>query len=235
VKVATFNVLADEYIRSGDYSHVDPELLLPGARDKLIFGLVSKLGADVVGLQEVNQGLREVFESDARWQTFWSPKGANKPDGCLTLVSSGLKIANHESHKYDDDSGHVFKITRIGRLAIANTHIKWALVEDPNHVGVLQMQQILNKLNDCESAVILADCNDKPDGPVQQLVRGAGFTSLSADRPTALVDQEQVAIDLIAVRGVVARLCETNYSPYSIPSESCPSDHMPMLAEVQLV
>lgn len=208
---------------------------MPGARDKLFVDLVNELGADVVGLQEVNQGLREVFESDARWQTFWSPKGANKPDGCLTLVSSGLKIASHESYKHDDDSGHVFQITCIGQLAIANTHIKWAPVEDPSQVGVLQMQQILNKLNDCESAVILADCNDKPDGPVQQLVRGAGFTSLSADWPTAFVEQKPVAIDLIAVRGVVARLCETNYSPDSIPNRYCSSDHVPMLAEVQLV
>jgi len=97
------------------------------------------------------------------------------------------------------------------------------------------MQQLLNKLEDCGSAVILVDCNDKPNGPVQQLVRDAGFTSLSADRPTAFVDQEPVAIDLIAVRGVEARFCETNYSPDSIPSESCPSDHVPILAEIKLV
>jgi len=57
VKVATFNVLADEYIRNGDYSCVDPELLFPGARVEFIVDLVNnQLEADVVGLQEVNEG-----------------------------------------------------------------------------------------------------------------------------------------------------------------------------------
>lgn len=232
MRYATFNVLADAYTGYGDYSHVDPELLAPGARLGYIVQQVNGLEADVVGLQEADRNLVEAFENDERWRTLWSPKGRNKADGCLTLVNSEVEIVDYESHSYDDESGHVFQVTRIGELAVANTHIKWAPVDDYHHIGVSQTRQLLSILGDQQPAIILADCNDRPGGPVQTLVSEAGFTSLSADRPTAIVNQELVALDLLAIRGVNGCLVDIDYDLTSIPSRACASDHTPVVADI---
>ena len=233
MRLATFNVLADAYISYGDYSHATPELMQPGARIEHLSHQINHLGVDVIGLQEADRSLVEVFEDDKNWQSFWTPKGRNKPDGCLTLVKSNLGISDHESHLYNDGSGHVFQLMRVGGIAIANTHIKWAPEDDRNHIGVGQTKELLAALDDQQAAVILADCNDRPGGPVRSLVEGAGFKNVSADRPTAVVNKELVALDLLAVRGLSAHWVDTNYDLNSIPNEACPSDHIPLVADLE--
>lgn len=235
MRYATFNVLADAYIGYGDYSHVNPELLNPGARLNRIVNQVNGLEADVIGIQEADRDLVEAFEGDERWQALWLPKERNKPDGCLTLVSGELAIDDYEAHKYNDESGHVFQITHVGKLAVANTHIKWAPADDLHHIGVSQTKQLLQSLANHERAVILADCNDRPGGSVQTLVQESGFTNLSGDRPTAIVNKELVAIDLLAIRGVQGRLVETDYNLRSIPNEACASDHIPVVADIDTI
>lgn len=232
MRLATFNVLADAYISYGDYSHATPELMQPGARIEHLSHQINHLGVDVIGLQEADRSLVEVFEDDKNWQSFWTPKGRNKPDGCLTLVKSNLGISDHESHLYNDGSGHVFQLVRVGGIAIANTHIKWAPEDDRNHIGVGQTKELLAALDDQQAAVILADCNGRPGGRVQTMVEEAGFTSLSGERQTAIVNGELVAIDLLAIKGLKGMLVPTNYDLHAIPNEICASDHAPVIAEV---
>lgn len=232
MRFATFNVLADAYTSYGDYSHANPELMQPGARLGHLSDQINNLDADIVGLQEADKSLVEVFEHDSSWQSFWTPKGRNKPDGCLTLVKSTVEVTDHESHLYDDGSGHVFQLTRIGGVAIANTHIKWAAEDDPHHIGVSQTQELLAALNNQYAAVILADCNGRPGGKVQRMVENAGFTNLSGEMPTAIVKGELVALDLLATRGLKGTLIPSNYDLRAIPNESCASDHVPLTAEV---
>lgn len=232
MRLATFNVLADAYTGYGDYSHANPELMQPGARLEYLSHQIDHLGADVVGLQEADRNLVEVFEDDKNWHSFWTPKGRDKPDGCLTLVKSTLKVADHESHLYDDGSGHVFQLTHVGGVAIANTHIKWAPEDDRNHIGVSQTQELLATLNDHETVAILADCNGRPGGRVQTMVEEAGFTSLSGERPTAIVNGELAALDLLAVRGMKGTLIPVDYDLRFIPNETCASDHIPLVAEI---
>ena len=213
-------------------SHADPELMQPGARLEYLRDQINGLDADIVGLQEADKSLAEVFEGSSKRRSFWAPKGLNKPDGCRTLVKSNIEVAEHESHLYDDRSGYVFQLTRIGRLAIANTHIKWAPEDDPNHIGVSQTQELLSALNVYKAAVILADCNGRPGGRVQTMVEEAGFTSLSGERQTAIVNGELVAIDLLAIKGLKGMLVPNNYDLHAIPNEICASDHAPVIAEV---
>jgi Metal-dependent hydrolase len=232
MKHATFNILADAYTSYGDYSHADPELMVPGARLPRVIRQINELEADVVGLQEADRSVVEVFEADENWQTFWTPKGRNKPDGCLALVKNGIEVTDYESHLYDDESGHVFQVIRIGQLAVANTHIKWAPADDVDHIGVAQTRQLLGAITGDESAVILADCNDQPGGRVQTMIGDAGFMSMSGERPTALVNGRPVAIDLLAVRGLSGTFIPRTYDLESIPNETCSSDHIPLVAEL---
>lgn len=233
MRIATFNVLADAYIGWGDYSHADPKLLTAGARLSHIVRQVNDLNADVIGLQEADRNLVEAFESDPRWQSLWLPKGRGKSDGCLTLVASGVDIVDYIPGRYEDGSGHVFQVTQIGKRAIANTHIRWAPAEDPEHVGVLQARQLLRVLDNYQVAAILADCNDRAGGPVRTLVGKAGFAELSSDKPTAFFNQELAELDLLAIRGIKGRLRPNDYDLTTIPNRSCASDHIPLVADLE--
>ena len=234
LRCATFNVLADEYLGYGDYSHVDPELLVRGARTSALVQLIDDLNVDVVGLQEAEAPLVQALDETSKWQPFWSPKGRNKTDGCLTLVRNGIEVNDFETHLYGDQSGHVMQTVRIGRTIFANTHIKWAPDDDLNHAGVTQATELLDRLGRDRAAVIFADCNDRPNGPVRRLVEAAGFVNVCGDEPTAIVDKQLAAFDLLAVRGVTATYIDTAYNPSEIPSKDCPSDHIPELALVDI-
>lgn len=233
MKCATFNVLADAYIGYGDYSRVDPELLLPNARINGIIKLIDGLEADVVGLQEAELPLLQALDRTGNWQTFWSPKGRDKADGCLTLVKHGIEVNNFDTHHYGDGSGHVMQTLSIGRTVFANTHIKWAPLDNPDHVGVNQTTELLSQLGLEQPAVIFADCNDRPRGPVRRMIEGAGFVNTSDGEPTAIVNQELVSLDILAVRGIAAIHVAKQYHPADIPNKDCPSDHIPLVAQLE--
>ena len=231
MKVVTYNALADAYTSYGDYSHTDPDLLTHGARIEPTIQLLQGLDADVLGIQEADEALVASIRDENQWQIFWTPKGRNKPDGCLTLVKNGIDVESFQSIEYSDGSGHVAQIIKIGGVAIANTHIKWAPSDSVDHVGVAQARELVTAI-DTDKAVLLADCNDKPGGPVRKVVEDSGFVDLAVDFPTALVDQEPVAIDLLAVRGMRAKNLTRNYDLHQIPNRANPSDHIPVEAEL---
>lgn len=150
------------------------------------------------------------------------------------LVRPQLEVSNFSTHAYSDGSGHVLQILRIGRIAFANTHIKWASASTAEHVGIGQARELLDQLGPEQPAVLFADSNDSFGGPVRQLVERAGFTDISGDKPTALVDQKLVDLDVLAVRGVSGRLIPHSYDIHTIPSSECPSDHIPIVAEIEI-
>jgi mRNA deadenylase 3'-5' endonuclease subunit Ccr4 len=230
---ATFNTLADAYIGNGDYSHVDPDLLLPNARTSGLIRLIDELEADVIGLQEAEAPLVQALSESGNWQAFWSSKERGKADGCLTLVKPGIEVQDFETHAYNDGSGHIMQILRIGQIAFANSHIKWAPADSAEHIGVGQMAELLDKLGMQQPSVIFADSNDRPGGPVRRLVENAGFADVFGDMPTALVDHRPVALDLLAVRGMTATNITRNYNVQDIPNADCPSDHIPLVAELE--
>lgn len=233
MRCASFNVLADAYIGYGDYSHVEASLLASGARIRGIVDLVNRFDADIVGLQEAELPLLDAFKLDGHWQVFWSPKGHDKPDGCLTLVREGINVSDFDTYSYSDNSGHIAQRLGIGKIAFANTHIKWAPIDTPSHIGVQQAKELVDFIGADGPAVIFADCNDQPGGPVRQLIEAAGFTNTVNNEPTAIVDQKLVALDLLSVRGLTAHAIKTGIDVSSIPSDECPSDHVPLLAELQ--
>lgn len=234
MRCASFNVLADAYTGYGDYSHVNAELLQPNARTQDLVRLITDLQADVVGLQEVEEPLVQALDDTQKWQTFWTPKGRNKPDGCLTIVRRGLEVVEFNSRTYSDSSGHVAQTLRIGQVVFANTHIKWAPAGSKEHIGVGQTKELLKQVGADGQAVIFADCNDRPHGPVRRLIENAGFSNVCEDEPTAIVNQELIALDLLAVRGIEARCVTRKYDLVSIPNRDCPSDHIPVIADLKL-
>lgn len=231
---ASYNALADAYLHYGDYRHVAPDLLIPEARIPHHLRLVTNLRADVIGLQEVEQPLVAALRAAGKWQQFWSPKEGGKPDGCLMLVRRGIPVVDFTTHAYSDDSNHIMQSVIIGGVVFANTHIKWAPAGQRNHSGIAQTEELLEQLSTKRRAVIFADCNDRPNGPVRRLVEQAGFINTCGNEPTALIGQERAALDLIAVRGVRATRIKTAFRPEDIPNIECPSDHIPVMASIEV-
>jgi hypothetical protein len=227
-RCASFNVLADAYLGYGNYSHVAPSLLGPGARIPHLVRLIASLQADIVGLQEVEKPLVDALRATGDWQLRWSPKEGGRPDGCLMLIRNGITATDFETHPYSDGTGHVMQSVVIGDIIFVNTHLKYP----PDQYGVPQIQELLGRLGKTAPAVIFADCNDRPGGPVRALVEIAGFTNSWGHVPTARIGEELAALDLLAARGVYAERIALPFSPEGIPNEDCPSDHAPVMAHI---
>lgn len=237
LRCASWNVLADDYISNGTYGkHVPLDLLEHGVRVPYIINTVRNLNADIIGLQEVDRNLMNAFKRTREWQEFWLPKEHEKPDGCLMLVRKGINVTGSDTYAYGTASGHVFQIIFIGGVAFVNTHIQYDKPNRRDHVGVIQTKKLLRAVKDMKRVVIFADCNDRPGttAPVRALFDQARFINTSGNAYTALIDGEPAAIDLLAVRGLKAKSVKTSFSVRTIPSTDCPSDHIPIVAEVEM-
>lgn len=234
LRCASFNVLADAWLSCGEYEHVASDLLEAGARIPHLLRLIANLHADVIGLQEVELPLVTALEATGAWQLFWSQNKGGDPDGCLILVRRGITVTYFATHTYSAGSGHIVQWVTIEDTTFANTHIEYDRPDTPRHRGIAQTRELLMWLSAKQRTVIFTDCNDRPNGPVRALMKAAGFTNTCDNEPTALIDQERAALDLIAVRGVRATQIRTDFWPENIPSVSCPSDHVPVMAWVEV-
>lgn len=237
LRVATWNVLAQAWLGFGDYSHVEPSLLEKTARyERVVQTLMNLPPADIIGLQEVEPELlvHLVEKLSGFYQIVWSKKTDDDPDGCALLLNTGLGLPSVETRSYADGTGCVAQLTVVAGVPLINTHMKWAPADSTDHVGVRQMSRILKWIGGLSRAIILADCNDRAGGPVRALANSAGFVNVYGDTPTARVGLELPALDLLAVRGLNAQPVYTGIKPDNIPSEKCPSDHLPMMAEIEV-
>lgn len=227
-RCATWNVLTDHYLGYGDYGHAPQHLLLPDARLPFVLDVVARLDVDIIGIQEADLTLVAAFDALGKWQVFWSPKDDN-PDGCLTLVKRGISTSDFWSRFYGDGSGHVAQSVTVDGLEFVNTHIKWP----PDTHGNFQVAELLEWLGRTKPAVVMTDCNDRPYGPVRASFNEAGFVNTCGVMPTAFVNGELAALDLLTVRGAHAEHIETDFDPTGIPNITCPSDHIPVVANIE--
>lgn len=231
MRVVSWNVLADLYMLSGkhgNYSYVKPSLRTPSARLPYILGVIDKLqamGARLIALQEADTNLLGALRQKGRWQLSWSPD-AGSSIGCLMLTEPGILV--EPCYNWPDQRA---QMVVIGKVGIVNTHIQWAPADEPNHPGVRQTQEILSRLGDMP-AIILTDSNDRPGGPVRALLAKDGFSNTNVETPTAYVNTKPASLDLVAARGVDAKLIDAGYRASAIPNYNCPSDHVPVMADL---
>ncbi len=232
LRCASFNVLADAYLEYGNYSMGSG--LSGEARIPKLISLINSLGVDIAGLQEAEQPLLEGITPENNWQTFWSQKGGGKKDGCLTLVKPNIEVTNFREHYYDDRSGNLAQILQVLGVTFVNTHIRWGEITDENHLGISQVNELIRTIGSKGPVVILADCNDSnPKGPVRSLLKQAGFYGTDDNEPTALVNGIPLALDIIAVRGIKIYDRKNAYEVSSdMPNQFCPSDHVPIVADI---
>src|SRR5262245_9548555 len=144
-RIASYNVLADSYVRPRWYPNVDPEVLRWDRRKFALVERVARLDADVVCLQEVEAdaySLLELSLGAKGYKGVYARKGRDKPDGCAMFFrKGGLSFVSSETIYYRDggrgapDSGHLALIISFecesGIIRVATTHLRWGQEDKP--------------------------------------------------------------------------------------------------------
>lgn len=247
LRVATYNVLADAYIRPGYFPHTPPELLAPERRRPALLQRLEELAADLLCLQEAEEPLfRAIQERFPSWEGRYLPKGRGKPDGCAIFATRALSLADLPSVAYGDGSGHVALSVRVELedrpLVVTTTHLKWAPPElsPGEHRGCVQLSELLSRrqelCGDASGWVVCGDLNATPDHALLRLAREAGLRPAHADDPpTCNVHGWCRTLDyLLLSEGLQA----TPEAPPALdaedpmPSALHPSDHLPLVTNL---
>jgi mRNA deadenylase 3'-5' endonuclease subunit Ccr4 len=201
--VATYNILADAYVRRDWYPNTSDAVLEPASRRRALLAHLVELNADVLCLQEVESGaFAEIADRLAPlgYAGLYSQKSGGKPDGCATFYRSALlTLAVNVRHVYADASkqreasGHVAQLVSLEqgakRLGVANTHLPWDPPGTPRaaQIGYQQADQLLEvlerQLPGCAAWIICGDLNATPESELVQLILRSGFASSHAGHP----------------------------------------------------
>ena len=136
--MATYNVLATAYIGQGIFPRTEPILLDPRHCIPVCAARIEDLDADVVRLQEVEDGM--FAEIDCRlsplgYDGALTKKGGSKPDGCAVFVRSPqaelfkvMRVDYDDALSGQSRSGHLAQLSVVKYaeqlLGIANTHFE---------------------------------------------------------------------------------------------------------------
>lgn len=100
-RIASYNVLADSYVKPQWYPDVDPEVLRWDRRKFALAERVVRLDADIICLQEAEADAYALLELNLRTKGYdgvYAKKGRDRPDGCATFFRQrGLRFAGSET------------------------------------------------------------------------------------------------------------------------------------------
>jgi mRNA deadenylase 3'-5' endonuclease subunit Ccr4 len=199
--IASYNILAEAYIKPERYPGIPAALLVPERRGPALLRHIAGLNADVVCLQEAEPHVFEALQSQLQSRGFQGhfAQKIDRPDGCATFVRAGtLPIHAVRALAYSDGgpgrpaSGHVALVVSLGwqdrLVAVANTHLKW----DPPGTataaqwGYRQITELLAQRNvlapDASAWVIGGDFNVTADSAVTGVLRQAGLLDVYRER-----------------------------------------------------
>lgn len=244
LRVATWNVLAEQYLHADRYPHL---AVLPDAdlRRRAVRRIVGELAGavDLIALQEVEEPLADALRSDlAGHDIRWSPLGAGRTDGLLLAVPQTLGASFAADGETTDPSARrVALVARLpidgALLTVACVHLNWSPVDSPAHRGIRQAKAIVGVLAGVQRALILGDLNDFRGGPVLAAIADGGFEVVSPETATAVINRRgPVIIDHLAVRGASVRDVRTvEAADRPLPDDRCPSDHVPVMGTVGII
>lgn len=257
-QLASYNILADSYINPVWYPSSTIEMLRWEQRKVLLGKKVAEFAVDIICLQEVEEAafqlLMEIL-SKQNYQGVYRQKGTGKPDGCAAFYKHGsLQFQDCQTIYYQDrakgerDSGHLAQVlsfsSEIGRIGIANTHLKWDRRDraKERHIGYQQVQELLAfiKQDTITAAwVICGDLNAQPDSPIITELLDQGFKDAYQRRGQATCNPNRKAKrldyifhtdNLTTTPGKLLRI--GNFT--ALPSETEPSDHLPIMASFSI-
>lgn len=247
ISVATYNVLADAYIKPKYYPLCATEDFKPERRHPLLDARVAALGTDVICLQEVDYEAFKRFDDRLRplgYQGRWAHRAGGKPDGCATFVRAPWKLRTSLIFDFDDEPRRPSNRVAIAsviecdghRRALVNAHLQWDPPDAPPHeqAGLGQALQLLSYVRGQGRAVVCGDFNAVPDSAILEAFRTEGFTDAHGDAPpTSNTAGPPRKIDfLLHSYGLVAIPSPPPHvaAGTPLPSATEPSDHVPLIA-----
>ena len=251
--LASYNVLADAYIRRDRYPHTALALLEPERRLPALADRIAALDADLICLQEVEVAAFERVAARLAALGYAGElmlKGGRRPDGCALFHRAGrfdllrsARLEYRENLAGTVSSGHVAQFATYSDgarvLGVANTHLKWDPPETPpdQRHGERQIRQLLDaRIPDCTGWVVCGDFNATPTSGVLRILGEAGFVpGHGADAPTCNANRRPQTIDYICHDH---SLRATPLAPPPVladtplPGPGEPSDHVPLAARL---
>jgi nocturnin len=260
--VATYNVLASAYITPEWYAGVPAHLLDPAWRVPAVARHVAALDADLVCLQEVEPDVFAAVVLHLEplgYAGLYEQKGRGRPDGCATFFrTAAFALRRTQRLEYhdreggpDEHSGSVALLAALERdghtLGVASAHVKWAAPGTPRdaHIGHRQVAELIEACRafdpPCREWVVCGDFNYTPDDEVIGVMRDAGFAFAHAACPTARSFAAFAATGRAKLIDYVFHTAGLGSRPFDppaiaddaqLPSEDQPSDHLPLVAEL---
>ena len=254
IKVASYNVLANSYIKLEWYTRSNPEVLQWENRKNLLTKKITEINADIICLQEVETDAFEVLENSLKksYSGVYYKKGYDKPDGCATFFRKDkLSLKNEHAVYYSDEakgkinSGHLALVLDfefdVGMLRVANTHLKWDNKNKGRHLGYKQITELIDshikKDSHSYGWVMCGDFNAQPNSFVIKEVLKNNFEDAYANKeqPTCNPNGRAKRIDFIFHSTQIVSSptkLPTIEDTTPLPSEVEPSDHLAIMAEL---
>jgi mRNA deadenylase 3'-5' endonuclease subunit Ccr4 len=254
LRIASYNILADAYIKPEWFPHTPADVLHPRKRQEALARRIEGLDADIVCLQEVEPGnfdaLQRALEPHG-YAGVLALKQQGKPDGCAVFHRME-RYLGHRAHYFSDRlengriSGHLALVVDFdvggSRLRVACTHLRWDKPDRPvaQHQGMQEATELIAELvrKDAEALwVVCGDFNAQPGDPLVRAFAAAGLVDAyeGQHQPTCNANGSPKAIDFLfhsrALRSQPARLPELD-DRTPMPSETEPSDHLPICARL---
>jgi mRNA deadenylase 3'-5' endonuclease subunit Ccr4 len=242
MRLVTWNVLADAYLRPDWYRGVPPALLEPDRRRSAVCTRAAGLEADVLCLQEVDEAC---FAALGRllgvlgYRGTFRRKGLGKPDGCATFWR-GLSATSESVLAFAVGSGHVAQSTTFEHVRVVTTHLKWDAPDSAvaTRWGMRQSDELLTWVRDePRPLIVCGDFNVRADDQVMARFEAGGLRDAfdGSHRPhTSSTNGRSAKIDHVvsSVPGLrPAALQFDQVGVTSLPNEAEPSDHVPLLVE----
>lgn len=245
---ATYNILADAYLRPHRYPDSPPAALEPQARRARLLERIAALDVDLLALQEVEPAAHEAIAArlgDAYQGIHALRRG--RPEGCSVFVRrSKVALLDAHVHHYAarSDDHQLALIARVeldGQvLAFACTHLQWCpdSTAPEAHVGRAQLVELLELLDAREPGhdrIVCGDFNAVSRSCVIEaaLARGLALGAAS-QRPwdTCNINHRPRKLDYLLYP-------RERFVPHPdplptlrrdtpMPSSSEPSDHLPL-------
>lgn len=258
--VATYNILADAYIKPAWYPHTPPALLLTETRIPKLLRHIAGLTADMLCLQEVTQDIFAALETHLTALGYagrYTQKASGKPDGCATFYRMAVftllktvRIEYADGPEGHEPSGHAAQLLVLQhgehRLGVANTHLKWDPPGTPREqqYGYRQVVQLLREWStqhaaDCAAWIVCGDFNVTPESEVVAVLREAGleFTHHAYTRAyTSNANARAKTIDYLFFSAALQAQpiplpAIDDHTP--LPGPDQPSDHVAVVARFE--
>ena len=242
LRVVSWNVLADAYVRHEYYPRTPPALLDPVTRGQAVRRRLAALdGADVICLQEMDRTLFALAVEALPACTARLLTRRARGEGCALFIRRSLvPQPEFEEMVFRDDSGHVALAARGADVTVVCTHLKWEPDGTPEaaHRGRAQLAEILDRWAS-GPRVVCGDFNAGPESVVLALARDRGLSDAYASLPEAFTcnaNSERKRIDFILCSAefiaTPSPLAVTVTNDTALPGGDEPSDHVAIEARL---